>query len=51
MKDKENTEQAANENVKISQNETKSEVSSEPAEEAPSLKDVIKTQAIEDEEP
>ena len=51
MKDKENTEQAANENVKISQNETKSEVSSEPAEEAPSMKDVIKTQAIEDEEP
>ena len=34
--------EAANENVKISPNETKSEVSSEPAEEAPSLKDVIK---------
>ena len=42
MKDKENTEQAANENVKISPNETKSEASSEPAEEAPSLKDVIR---------
>ncbi|MBP6526709.1 MAG: hypothetical protein KBA74_02395 [Prevotella sp.] len=51
MKDKESKEQVTNEDIKESTNNTKSEVTSENIEDVPSLKEVIKTQAIEGEEP
>jgi hypothetical protein len=51
MKDKENIEQVPNNDVKESKNDIKSEVTTENKEEIPSLKEVIKTQAIEGEEP
>ena len=51
MKDKESIEQVTNEDIKESTNNTKSEVTSENIEDVPSLKEVIKTQAIEGEEP
>ncbi|WP_434502634.1 FtsL-like putative cell division protein [Prevotella sp.] len=51
MKDKENIEQVPSNDVKESKNDIKSEVTTENKEEIPSLKEVIKTQAIEGEEP
>ena len=51
MKDKESKEQVTNEDIKESTNNTKSGVTSENIEDVPSLKEVIKTQAIEGEEP
>ena len=51
MKDKKSKEQVTNEDIKESTNNTKSEVTSENIEDVPSLKEVIKTQAIEGEEP
>lgn len=51
MKDKESKEQVTNEDIKESTNNTKSEVTSENIEDVPSLKEVIKTRAIEGEEP
>ncbi len=51
MKDKENIEQVPSNNVKGSNYDVKSEVTAEKIEEIPSLKEVIKNQAIEGEEP
>ncbi|BCS85490.1 MULTISPECIES: FtsL-like putative cell division protein [Prevotella] len=51
MKDKENTEQEPSKDVKETKFDVKSEVTTENTEEAPSLKEVIKNQAIEGEEP
>lgn len=51
MKDKENKEQETSKDVKEATNDVKSEVTTGDMEEIPSLKEVIKIQAIEGEEP